>query len=128
VPWYAAHIIERFEPDARDRPEVVFYENVVLVQASDPKSARDLAEQLGRSRYNLDDPTTKLNDRPARRYFAGIRKLIECDLWSDSAPDSSPDQPLATGDEVTYSLMIVKNEKAFQKLLKGESVSVVYED
>lgn len=128
--WYAAHIIQyvKFLDGIQDRYWV--YENVVLVEADSVDAARAEATRIGQTVYD-DDGTqgTHLNDRPALLAFAGIRKLVQCENMSGEGLgwDDEGFRP-THGTEITYSHLEVDSAEAFDRLLQGESVAVIYEE
>jgi hypothetical protein len=123
--WYAAHVIMAFKHRTAPQSEFPFWENIVLIQADNSDDAWEIAERLGREDDAHDDTSLTWNGIPTRLTFVGVRKIIECRAGIESEGD---DNVLATGTEVSYSLMSVKSEEALQRLVEGESVAVEYEE
>ena len=117
--WYAASIIiyTKFKDGIQDK--FPFYENVILIEAPSPEEAFEKAVIRGKEDEGDSEGTYYYDDRPATFVFAGIRKIIECQNANDKPVD---------GTEITYSSMIISEEEAFSRLLKGEGVSVFYEE
>lgn len=117
--WYAAHIIMsvRFKDGVQDRFPV--WENVVLLEAGSDEEAMQKAERQGRLQEGDAGGTFEWQGRPATWLFAGVRKVI--------ASADHGQQP-GDGTEVSYSEMEVDSPEALAKLVRGEAVSVLYEE
>ena len=59
--------------------------------------------------------------------FAGVRRLVEVAYAAGDLRDD-PEQPPASGSEITYSLLDVKSKKDFDKLCRGETAQVWFRD
>src|SRR5438034_10303777 len=99
--WYAAHVIMAFKYRTAPQKEIPVWENIVLVEANSAEEAWKTAEKLGREE---DDPDLSLtwNGIPTQLTFVGIRKIVSC---LEGVPGD--ENVLATGTEVSYSLMTV---------------------
>jgi hypothetical protein len=82
------------------------------------------ADALGKSSV-VDDPSLTLNGQPARDCFVGVRKLITV---MNPFPDEPDRRRPYHGTEVTYARYTVKSESDIDKLVHGESVSLIYEE
>lgn len=118
MPWYAAHAIVYFE--LTDGPQDGFqvYENIYLVQAETAADGLVKACDMGRRDEGDDSGSLRVGDRPARRVFGGIRKLVTV-LHEDS-------DRLGDGDEITYSELVVPDRTALQRLIDDEDCEVLY--
>ncbi|MGL4423398.1 MAG: DUF4288 domain-containing protein [Gemmataceae bacterium] len=119
MPWYAAHAILYFELTDGPQDRYQVYENVFLVRAGTPDEGFAKARALARRNEGDDSGSLRVGDRPARRVFAGIRKLI-------TVSHESPDDQLGDGDEVTYSELVVLDREALRQLVADEDVDVLY--
>lgn len=129
--WYAAHIVQYWKFLDGNQDSYPLYENIVLIEANDTDAAWEKAKQIGDNVYNDNEgsSTATYNDRPAALVFAGIRKLVECENMSSEGLDRADAGFRPThGTEITYSEMEVDSRDALDKLLKGEQVSVMYQD
>jgi uncharacterized protein DUF4288 len=122
--WYAAHVIMHYKLKDGTNTEnsCVVHENVFLIEARDLSEAWDKSRRIGKEGEGDDGGTLTLDGRPAQCRFAGIRKLVECQR-RDGA-DERPDD----GTELTYSLLILRDDDELAKLLRGEPAEVSYED
>ena len=119
--WFAAHIVigmKRID----DVGPVSVYENVILIEAKDAKEAHLLAAKIGENEAQIDDGLT-IDDSPAKKIFAGIRKIIT--VSNPDPYDLDQDQP-TTGTEITYSEFEVPNEDALRCFANGETLDVRY--
>lgn len=115
--WYIAHIVMsvRFKDGKQDKYPV--WENLVLFEATSEKEAWEKAELRAR-RYEGDTQGSfRWEERPATWVFAGIRKVIRCEI-----PEVQP----TSGTEVSYSEFEVATEEALQKLVAGDPVEITY--
>ena len=119
--WFAAHAIIYFK--TKDKPQDLFtvWENVYLVQAENSDLALSEARLLGKLEEGDDDNSLTVDDQPAIRVFAGIRKVV-------SVSHVKIDGHLSSGDEITYSEFQVKDELEVQQLANDESVFLRYLD
>lgn len=115
--WYVAHVIMlvRFKDGNQDKYPV--WENMILIEASSGKEAWEKAEERAREDEGDSQGSFRWEDRPAMWVFAGIRKLITCGHRGERP---------ANGTEVSYSEFEVPTEEAFQKLVNGDSVEILY--
>lgn len=116
--WFTAHIVMSFQ--FIDGPQDVYsvWENIVLIKADTKKIAFAKAQKIGFENEEFSGDTT-LNDRPVHIVFSGIRKLV---TFED--PDSEP----VDGLEISYSEFEMKDQKSFEKFIKGKPVFVKYVD
>src|SRR5262245_60788107 len=92
--WYIAHIVMsvRFKDGNQNKYPV--WENLVLIEAASEEEAEEKAKVRAR-RYEGDTHgSLTWEERPATWVFAGIRKVIRCEI-----PDVQP----TSGMEVSYS-------------------------
>lgn len=119
--WYCAHVIIGMHKKGAQSP-IDVYENVFLVEANSPEEAYEQAELFGKVEADLDDGLT-IDDVPAVRVFAGIRKLISI---SNPGLLSQDQTPPVHGTELTYSEYQVPDLKTLMKLGEGETVDLRY--
>ena len=120
--WYAAHIVIRIMPIQEPPEAILVYENVVLVEAPSEADALGKAKIIGQTETALQDSLT-LSGVPAKRVFAGVRKLITISNPETSGLDQ--DRP-SNGTEITYSVCKVSNAEELKKFAEGLEVSVKY--
>lgn len=119
--WFAAHIVIGIR--RRDGIGVIsIYENVVLIEAPKAKDARLVASKIGEAETKIDDDLT-IDDFPAERLFAGIRKLVN--ISNPDPLDLDQDRPIS-GSEITYSEFEVADETAMYQFARGETIDVRY--
>ncbi len=116
--WYAASLIIYIEFKSGKQEVFPLWENVVLISASSEDKALRKATALGSMQAGDDAGTFTFGGRPARRVFAGVRKLIQCE-----DPEIQP----SDGIEVTYSEMSVRSIKNLKELANGKPVRILYE-
>lgn len=115
--WYTAHIAMYCKFINGEQSTFLVDENVVLIKADTVEMAHEKATKYG-LKHEISDSTT-LHDRPVDIVFAGVRKIVTFD-----EPDAEP----ADGIEISYSTFEMKDQKSFEKFIKGKSVSVNYID
>jgi hypothetical protein len=120
--WYAASILIAIRPQEGPPLPILVYENVVLIEADSVDGAMGTARQIAHTEVMLDDKVT-VEDKPAQRLFAGIRKLIV--IQNPASPTADEATP-TTGTEVTYSLFEVATEEDLDRLVRGDEVTVTY--
>ncbi len=120
--WYTANILIALKAEGRKQTKYPVYENVVLIEAASVEDAYRKAEKIGREEEAIDDALT-LYSAPAKRIFAGIRKVITV---QNPFPNHPTDDRPCDGTEITYSLLELDSEEAIAKLAKGEATPVVY--
>lgn len=120
--WYAAHIVIGIMPIQRPSETILVHENVVLVEAPSETDALGKAKAIGQTEAALQDGLT-LNGAPAKRVFAGVRKLITVSNPETSNLDQ--DKP-SDGTEITYSVYEVSNEEVLKEFAAGSEVAVKY--
>ncbi|MDH5641500.1 MAG: DUF4288 domain-containing protein [Nitrospira sp.] len=120
--WYAAHLVIGIMPIQKSAETILVHENVVLVEASSESDALGKAEAIGLTEANLQDGMT-MDGVPAKRLFAGIRKLIT--VSNPETNNLDQDRP-SDGTEITYSVYKVSNEEELKKLATGLEVQVKY--
>ena len=119
--WYCAHIIIGIRKKADDQSPISVEEDVVLLEADSFDEAMKKAEILGKQEEMLDDALT-VNDMPAIRIFAGVRKVIS--IRNEMPP--ADEVPPSHGSEVTYSMFEVSDMETLMKLGRGEVVTLRY--
>ena len=123
--WFAAHIVlvQRFIDDA-PQEEFGVYENICLVTASTVEEAWTKAEAIGQGRETTGSSgDEKWCGRRTKWSFAGVRKVIRCGTIS-----TRTDGPPGDGEEVSYSQLTLSSEDDLIRLVKGESVTVRYDE
>jgi Domain of unknown function (DUF4288) len=121
--WYSASLINVVRLRAGEQVSFPVWEDVCLIEAMNDDEAIRKATDLGKSR-ECDDPTLTLNDNPATMFFLGVRKVSRIDNPLDVPEPAAPVQ----GSEVAFSKYNVSTIEDLEKLVRGESVSVVYEE
>ncbi len=123
--WYCAHIIMWFEvKDGLPQDVFPIWENVVLFSGENLDEVMTKAEARGKADEEDKDETLRWNDRPAWMRFAGVRKVVECEVSSETDAHQTT---VASGVEVTYSEMSVKTITDVDRLAAGEEVIVLYD-
>lgn len=122
--WYAASVLISIKPIHHANDPFLVYENIILIEARTSDEAFEKAASFAKEEVDLDDGL-RLDNMPAQRSFAGIRKLINISNPADSDLDQDSDPPI-TGTEITYSLFKVANEQDLELMAKGEPVNVEY--
>jgi hypothetical protein len=126
--WYAAHMIQYFKKKQGVQKSYLVWENVVLIEATTPTEAWQIARQIGEEEYGDDgDESLKIDGEPAVSVFGGIRKLIECMPTVVSELDWNEDFKPGHLTEITYSGYEVDIEE-LPKLINGEMAVVTYQD
>lgn len=120
--WYAAHIVIGIMPIKEPIGPILVHENVVLIEAASEADALGKAKQIGQTEAALQDGLT-IGGAPAKRVFAGIRKIIT--VSNPETRDQDQDRP-SDGTEITYSVYKVSNKQELNKLAEGSEVSVNY--
>jgi Domain of unknown function (DUF4288) len=121
--WFAAHVIMSFKFKDGNQDRYPVWENVFLVEAASTDVAFEKAARLGRAEEGDCDGSLTCNGRSATLTYAGIRKLVSVDAGMADLKDRPVD-----GAEVTYSVLEVKGARAFARLVKGEPVTIRYEE
>lgn len=122
--WYAAHLIEYFKIKEGYQDTFPVWENVILLRANSSAEALKLARQIGEENHKIPDDSWRVDDKPAIHVFLGIRKVVECDIDDSNDPNTFPN----SGTEITYIKMQLATEDDVQKLVRGDSVTVIRED
>jgi hypothetical protein len=123
--WYSAHVIMWFElKDNRSQKHFPVWENVILFCGENVEDVRKKADAKGKLDESWSDETLTWNDSPVVLRFGGVRKIVECQL-----PDGCVEEggPLREGTEVTYSELTVRGRLNLDKLIDGESVTLLYD-
>jgi hypothetical protein len=117
MPWFAAHAVMyvRFKDGRQDTYSV--WENVLLVEAADGDDAR--AKATARARRDEGDSQGSMTweNRPAEWVLAGVRKVMSVAHEADG---------LGSGDEITYSELLIRDRAELDRFVNGEQVSVRY--
>jgi hypothetical protein len=121
--WFSATRISVVRLRAGEQDSYPIWEDVCLIEAVDYDDAFRKAEELGKSRES-DDPTLTWNDQAAIIVFCGVRKVARV-VNSIDVPEESPPQH---GSELAFSKYSVSTKDDLEKLVRGESVAVVYEE
>ena len=120
--WYTASLIETFVMLDSEQSSFPVYENFILLEAKNPEIALEKAKAIGMSVNTLAEELT-LDDKPARRVFVGVRKLITI---SNPFPMDLDETPPVTETELTYSEYELETFQDVEALAAGEKLSVIY--
>lgn len=120
--WFAAHIIVGLIPDG-EPSSITVWENVVLLEADSVAAAEAEAAQIGNDEETLDDELT-VDGKPARRLFAGVRKVVR--ISNEQPPQD--EVPPNHRSEITYSEFQVASIDDLKRLGSGQTVSVLYSE
>jgi hypothetical protein len=125
--WYAAHLIttlraKRDEGDVDEEPArpLQAWEDVILVDASDPDEAIRKATEFGTREAAEDSKDLVIDDKPAAYEFVGVRKLGEIGekvTGHKQAPSII---------EVTTTEIEVRNDFDLLQLARGGEVLLRY--
>jgi hypothetical protein len=115
--WYSATLINVVRLRAGGQDSYPVWEDVCLIEAANGDEAFSKAEALGKSRETLT-----LDGEPAIISFFGVRKIHQVVNSFDVPEKAAP----AHGSEVAFSKYNVSSAEDLEKLVRGESVSVVY--
>lgn len=122
--WYAAHAVFYFKLIDESQDSFLVHENIYIINAADPDSARAKAEIIGRANEDAGgDGHLELNGEKASYVFAGIRKVVEAE--TTPSPEGAP---LASGQELTYSVLEVDTLEEVLALAGGKMVTVLYRE
>lgn len=133
MPWYAAHVVILFEFRDGQQDYYPIEENILLIEAADDQAGWREAERRGEL-YALDDPSERWNERPVRRRFAGVRRLVECVVGPVPDDEDRPELPYfgdpperpSHGLEVTYSFYRIESKEDFDLFVDDESADITY--
>lgn len=120
---FSATLINVVRLRAGEQDSYPVWEDVCLIEASGYDEAFQKAEELGKSRES-DDTTLTLDDKPAVIEFCGVRKIARVVNPINIPEDASPQH----GSEVAFSKYCVSTSQDLEKLVRGESVAVIYEE
>lgn len=121
--WFSATLINVVRLRSGKQDSYPIWEDVCLVEAADYDDAFRKADELGKSRES-DDSTLTLNNQPATIKFCGVRKVARVVNPIDASEESPPQH----GSEVAFSKYSVSTNHDLEKLVRGEIVTVVYEE
>jgi len=121
--WFSATLISVARLRTGEQDSYPVWEDICLIEASTDDEAFRKAEELGKSR-DSDDQTLTLNGQPARMTFLGVRKVARVINPLDVSEDAVPQH----GSEVAFSKYSVSASTDLEKLVRGESVPVIYEE
>jgi hypothetical protein len=114
--WFAAHVIMYFKYKDGNQDSYTVWENVFLVEAASTDEAFEKAARLGRADEGDSQGSLTCDDRPATLTYAGVRKVVRVGYGVDDKP--------VDGEEVTDNVLLVKDAKAFARLVEGKPVVV----
>ena len=117
--WYAAHIVMLVRFKQGQQRRVPAWENVVLIQAADERSAIAKAEAIGAAECGDGDGSFRWAGKPATWEFGGVRRLCSCALTGDRP---------ASGDEITYHELEFESLAAAKKYAAGQPLLVQHQD
>jgi hypothetical protein len=111
---------------ARRQRTFTIFENVYLVRARSVVEARKKARGHARWAASVEDAIT-VNGVSAKTMFAGLRKVVLC---AGDPQTSKPDRVhrVYDGIEATYSRYRVVGRDRLNALVRGQPVSVKYEE
>lgn len=120
--WYAAHAIQAFERLDGEQDAFPVYENVILIEAESVEQAFEKAEAFAcDDEGDFASEGLTIDDRPARRKFVGIRKLIAIqNVYGEDRP--------VNGAEITYSKLTVFGHDELKRLVEGKDVMLRYDE
>lgn len=118
--WYAAHIVIGMLTEEPKR-KISAYENVILLQAASFIDAENMARLIGIEDASIDDGLT-VDGAPARRVFAGVRKVVTI---SNYEGDQDRDPP-GHRTEISYSEFKLKSMDHLNKFGSGDEVELIY--
>jgi hypothetical protein len=121
--WFSATLISVIRLRSGEQDSYPVWEDICLIEAPTDEEAFRKAEELGKSR-DSDDSTLTLNGQPAKTSFAGVRKVARVINPLDAPEDAVP----LHGSEVAFSKYSVSTSSDLEKLVRGESVPVIYEE
>jgi len=116
--WFGATIVVAIEPETMGSGELVVHEETYLLEAKDAASAQRMAFDIGKKIEALDDTLT-LDGAPARRFFAGISKIVPTQNLTGEATG----QPIS-GCEIMYQEFTVKSKADLSALLSGQATTI----
>jgi hypothetical protein len=119
IRWYAAHLILYVEYKDHRQATFPVWENILLIEGCSEEEAFAKAEEQGRLQEGDSDGSFRWDGKPARWVFAGVRKLCLC-VEAIKRPGD--------GTEITYTQMKVRSRDAITQLVRGEPVSVRYDE
>ncbi len=120
--WYSAHAIFYYTHEGQE--SFLVHENVYLIEANDEDQAMLKAKDVASEHEDLgEDGHLEVNGCKAQYRFAGIRKLIEVELDSETGQGR-----LHSGVEATYSILEVDSLVDVEHLAAGEMTSVLYRE
>ena len=122
--WYTASVIIAIQALDGVQDRVPVFEDFYLIDAASDEEAFRAAEAIGRQDETLDDGL-RLDDKPAKRVFLGIRKMRS--VYNPDPLDLDTDRP-THGTELTHSLYEVDDLDIARRLARGEAVQVRYID
>jgi hypothetical protein len=121
--WFTASVVTYLK--SAD-PQDVFpiFEDFILIEADNRSAAMEKAIQCGHDLEDLDD-SPRLGGAPARRVFAGIRKLRS--IYNPPPLDIDSDAP-TTFTELSHSFFEVNSEDEVMQFAQGKALQVLYRD
>ena len=119
--WYAAHVIEAIRPIRQKVRDVLVFENIILIEASNEKEALAKAKKHAAESIVEDDSLT-IDGEKATACFVGVRKLMTV---SNPCPLNQEDDQPVSGTEVSYSKFKIKNSD-LKKFAKGNPIMIEY--
>ena len=117
--WYAAHVVMVVEFKDAVQDGYPVWENIVLINAASEDEAFQKAEGHGRDAEGDDRGSFKWGKNRAKWVFAGVRKLTECVMVTESPDD---------GAEITFNELELPSQEVVKKFAQGKRVEVLYND
>ena len=125
--WYAASVVMFFRLKSGRQKKFSAWENVYLIASNSPEEAMVRAEELGQGSASTSDEGVTWGGKPADIVFGGVRKLLTC-AADPASGEMSPVTKLHDGVEATYSTFTVKSRAELDALIRGDAVSVLYDE
>ncbi|MFP2926664.1 DUF4288 domain-containing protein [Pyxidicoccus sp. 3LG] len=128
MPWYAASVIQYFEFIHEPQQDYTVWENIYLFNASTPEDALTLAQQHGRAASGSQSEGLRVDGKPARLVFGGVRKVIACAPNPFSSASEPEVETMENGVEATYMSFTVSSKADLDALVRGDAVTLRYEE
>lgn len=118
VSWFAVHAITYFRFNDGSGGAIPVWENVILVNAPDSRTAARMAEEISHHGEGSFGERAEMRGRQGEVVFAGVRKVEA--VLQDSQPGH--------GDEVSYVELTAPDMASVEALARGDAASVVCDD
>ena len=127
--WNAVHVLLYFKRKGGGQRTFLVWENIYLVKAANAGAACKRAEALGRAECR-GGSDVRVNGRPARLAYGGIRKVIRCapDPMAPGRSGKPEVERMHDGVEATFSQYLVRGTDRLKALIGGARTAVSYEE